>query len=198
MSLILSEPIWGAENMVATWRGVVEGDGREGWIRPGCPLGPGARGREGGSGSCAPGHRLHGLPWPAPDRPSWPEASGLGCRPTLPGGVENAAWARPRALEVGQMLLCSRSWGPRPGVGRPMGGSSPTRAHMCIHRDVNPPPHVRCHKHRPHARPSAPAQPPSSRSCPETLARGGTRQPRGPGGEEFVHHPTVLDHWVKV
>lgn len=70
---------------------------------------------------CPPGRRLHRPPWPAPARPSWPTASGLGHRPTLPGGVENAAWARPRALEVGQMLLCSRSWGPRLGVGRPRG-----------------------------------------------------------------------------
>lgn len=124
--------------------GVVEGDGREGWLRPGHSLGPGARGREGGSGSSPPGRRPHRLPWPAPDRPSWPEASGLGCRPTLPGGVENAACARPRALEVGQVLLCSRSWGPRPGAGRPVGGSSPTRARMYIHTHVNPPPHGGC------------------------------------------------------
>ena len=123
---------------------VVEGDGREEWTRPGCPLGSGARGREGGSGSCPPGRRLHRPSWPAPARPSWPEASGLGRRPTLPGGVENAAWARPRALEVGQMLLCSRSWGPRPGVGKPTGSSSPTRAPVCIHIDVNPPPRVGC------------------------------------------------------
>lgn len=96
-----------------------QSQGRRVWL-PMCPYPPGRR-------LCRP-------PWPAPDRLSWPMASGLGRRPTLPGGVENAAWARPRALEVGQMLLCSRSWRPRPGVGRPMGCRSPTRARVYLQR----------------------------------------------------------------
>lgn len=40
------------------------------------------------------------------------------------------------------MLPRSRSWGPCPGVGRPVGCSSLTRAHLCVHRDVNPPLHA--------------------------------------------------------
>lgn len=155
--------------------GVVD-KGREEWLGPGHPLGPGARDREGGSGSCPPGRRLHRLPWPAPDRPSWPEASGLGCRPTLPGGVENAAWARPRALEVGQVLLCSRSWRPCPGVGRPVGSSSPTRARVCTHTDVNPLPYGG----GPQAR--TPGRALSSRPA----AQMGARRPQN--GQELLSH----------
>lgn len=80
----------------------------------GRPSGPKARGRE--EAIRLP---LHSCPAtgcpparPGPPllaRPSWPTAPGLGRRPTLPGGVENAAWARPRAVEVGQMLPCGRS-----------------------------------------------------------------------------------------
>lgn len=40
--------------------------------------------------------------------------------------------------------------------------------------------------------------PGTGRSCSATLARGGMRQPRGPGREEFLHHPMVLDPWAKV
>ena len=105
---------------------------------------------------CPPGCRLRRLPWPVQDRPSWPTAFGLGRRPKLPGGVKNASWARPRALEVGQMLLCSRSWGPHLGMGRPTGCSSPTRAHACIHIDVDSPLHA--HKYRPYTGPLVPAQ----------------------------------------
>lgn len=96
-----------------------------------CPLGPRTRGREGGSGSPRVLVPQPQAPQAILARPSWLAASRLGCRPTLPGGVENAAWARPRALEVGQMLLCSRSWGPCHGPGRSMGYSSPTTAHVC-------------------------------------------------------------------
>lgn len=99
-----------------------------------CPLGPRARGREGGSGSprvLVPQPQAPQAVLARPVRPSWLTASGLGCRPTLPGGVENAAWARPRVLEVGQMLLCSRSWGSCHGPSRSMDCSSFTTAHVC-------------------------------------------------------------------
>lgn len=101
MPLILSEAIWEVKSMVASWERAL-------------PV-PRARepeaGKEGQAPhvSLSPSCRLHRPSWLAWARPSWLAASGLGCRPTLPGGVENAAWARPRALEVGQMLLCSRS-----------------------------------------------------------------------------------------
>lgn len=64
---------------------------------------------------------------PAPARLSWPTAPGLGHRPTLPGGVENAAWARPRALEVGQMLPCGRSQDPVLAATHPPGTC------VCVH-----------------------------------------------------------------
>lgn len=121
MPLILSEPIWVAKNMVATWeRGLTVPWAQE----------PEA-GKEGQAPhvSLSPSHRLHKQAWPFWARPSWLTASGLGCRPTLPGGVvENVAWARPRALEVGQMLLYNRSWGPRHGPSRP--------TQMCVARNV--------------------------------------------------------------
>lgn len=120
---MLSEPIWVAESTMATWE-------RELTV-------PWAQEQEAGKEgqaphvSLSPSRRLHRQSWPARVRPSWLGASGLGCRPTLPGGVENGAWARPRALEVGQMLLCSRSWGPCGGPSRSMGYSSFTTAHVC-------------------------------------------------------------------
>lgn len=177
-------------------RAVQSGE-REGWVRPDCPRGPETKGREGGSGSpraLSPSRRLRRPPRPAQDRLSWPAAPGLGRGPKLPGGVKNAAWARPRALEVGQMWLCSRSRGPHLGGGRPVGGSSPTRAHACTHRAV-----LGAHKHEPDAEPPVPAQllrcgdrgpRRGGRSCPASLATGGTRQPRGPGRRRGICAPS--------
>lgn len=120
---ILSKPIWVAKSMVATW----ERELTVPWAQE-----PEAE-KEGQAPhvSLSPSRRLHRQSWTAWVRPSWLAASGLGCRPTLPGGVENAAWARPRALEVGQMFLCSRSWGPCHGPGRSTNCSSFTTVHVC-------------------------------------------------------------------
>lgn len=120
-------------------QGAVESAEREGWVRPGCPWGPGTRGREGGSGS----------PRALSPRPQAPQAAlARPGPPLLAHGPWAGTWAqtsrRSQERGLGQtQSLRSRSnvavqqvSGTPFGRGQARGRQSPTRAHACTHTDV--------------------------------------------------------------